>query len=124
MLVSLSGGVPSESPTRVTSDVYGAGDGVRSVECNGSTYPAAMRSRDGRLCFSTVDGVATIAPRDAARRNPRPPPVRLEAAVVDGRENPKRFTELHGGVVQVESEEGKGSTFRVVIPERAVPPAS
>ena len=71
--------------SRVTSEVYGAGDGVRSVECNGSTYPAAMRSRDGRLWFSTVDGVATIAPRDAALRNPRPPPVRIESIVIDGR---------------------------------------
>jgi len=69
---------------RVSSAVYGAGDGVRSVECNGSVYPSAMRSRDGRLWFSTVDGVATIAPRDALVRNLRPPPVRIEAVTVDG----------------------------------------
>ena len=37
------------SRKRVNSVVFGSGDGVRSVECNGSTYPAAMRSQDGRL---------------------------------------------------------------------------
>ena len=70
---------------RVTSTVFGSGDGVRSVECNGSVFPSAMRTRDGRLWFSTVDGVATILPRDAAPRNLRPPPVRVEAVMIDGK---------------------------------------
>jgi len=71
--------------TRVTSHVFDAGDGARSVECNGSTFPAAMRSRDGRLWFATVDGVATTSPREAAARRLRPPPVRIESVSIDGK---------------------------------------
>jgi signal transduction histidine kinase/ligand-binding sensor domain-containing protein len=80
---------------RVQPVVFGAGDGVRSVECNGSTYPAAMRSRDGRLWFATVDGAATIAPKDAIVRNLRPPPMRIESISIDGR----AVTDLGGLIV-------------------------
>jgi len=77
--------VASHKRARVTSRVFDAGDGARSVECNGSIYPSAMRSRDGRLWFATVDGVATISPRDAAARSLRPPPVLIESVSIDGR---------------------------------------
>ena len=77
------------SRKRVQSIVFGSGDGVRSVECNGSTYPAAMRSQDGRLWFATVDGAATITPQHAAVRNLRPPPMRIEAVTIDGKVVPR-----------------------------------
>jgi len=69
---------------RITPVAFGSGDGIRSVQCNGSVSPSAVRARDGRLWFPTNDGVATIVPRPAFPVNARKPPVRIEAVVVDG----------------------------------------
>jgi signal transduction histidine kinase/ligand-binding sensor domain-containing protein len=69
----------------LTPAVYGLGDGMRSLQCNGSVYPSGLRTRDGRLWFPTVEGVATTLPSTLARRNLRPPPLKIESIVVDGR---------------------------------------
>jgi len=55
---------------------YGIAEGMRASESNGET-PAAWRTRDGRLWFSTVRGVVVINPTTG---NPVPPPVVLEEA--------------------------------------------
>lgn len=64
--------------------VFGSGDGLRSVQCNGSVSPSGFRSRDGRLWFPTIDGVATIDPARVLTKNLRKPPVEVESIVVDG----------------------------------------
>lgn len=63
---------------------YGAGDGLKSVECAGPTQPAGWKSRDGRLWFPTIKGVAVI---DASRvaRNRLMPSVVIERLVADGK---------------------------------------
>jgi signal transduction histidine kinase/ligand-binding sensor domain-containing protein len=62
---------------------YGAADGMKNAECNGGTHPAGFKSRDGRLWFATLEGVAVVDPK-RLRRNPRPPPVYIERLAVDG----------------------------------------
>jgi len=69
----------------VDSTVFGYGDGMRNLQCNGSVYPSGIRARDGRLWFPTVDGVATIDPRVLAVKNERQPPVKVESVLIDGR---------------------------------------
>jgi signal transduction histidine kinase/ligand-binding sensor domain-containing protein len=70
--------------SHISPAVFGSGDGIRSVQCNGSVSPSAVRTRDGRLWFPTNDGVATILPRPMFAVNARRPPVTIEEVVVDG----------------------------------------
>lgn len=78
-------GVAAGRTARVATTSFGAGDGIRSVQCNGSVSPSAIRTRDGRLWFPTVDGIATILPLRTFGVNTRRPPVMIEDAIVDGR---------------------------------------
>ncbi|HSR96197.1 MAG TPA: two-component regulator propeller domain-containing protein, partial [Kofleriaceae bacterium] len=67
--------------------LYGEADGMPDRECDGSMDPAGWKSRDGRLWFPTVKGVAVI---DPAHLHPTPPADALIDGVrVDGQ--PLRF---------------------------------
>ncbi len=68
----------------VTSVSYGMADGMKSRECNGGFQPAGCRSRDGRLWFPTIEGVAVIDPQNI-KINELPPPVLIEGLVADGK---------------------------------------
>ncbi|MFA6954818.1 MAG: two-component regulator propeller domain-containing protein [Thermoanaerobaculia bacterium] len=82
--------------TSVATTTFGTGEGIRSVQCNGSVSPSAIRTRDGHLWFPTVDGVATILPQRAFPKNARKPPVKIETVVIDGKAVPT------GGEIDVE----------------------
>ena len=64
--------------------IYGVSNGLKSSEMNGGTQPAAWRSRDGRLWFSSIRGVAVIDPAHIPV-NPMPPPVKIHEFQVNGR---------------------------------------
>lgn len=66
---------------KVHSVVYGTADGMRKSE-NNAGNPAAIRSRDGRLWFSTTAGAVVIDPNDI-KTNHVPPPVVLQQFLVD-----------------------------------------
>ncbi len=86
----------------VVSTHYGSSDGMASPEAHGGSQPAGTRSRDGRLWFPTLAGIAVFDPANA-RGNPLPPPVRIEAFVVDDRNVPlSRTTTLAPGHKQLE----------------------
>lgn len=57
------------------------GDGLPSLECTGGYHPAGLRTRDGRLCFGTVAGLAVIDPKNFAAPPPPPPVVIEEIAI-------------------------------------------
>ncbi|MBX3747699.1 MAG: hypothetical protein KF833_20510 [Verrucomicrobiae bacterium] len=67
---------------RVHPGAYGTVDGLPSNQ-SASGCPSALRARDGRLWFATVDGVAVV---DAARlpRSLNPPRMVVEEVLVDG----------------------------------------
>ena len=67
----------------VVCTVYGEADGMESRECNGGFFPTGWKRKDGRICFSTVKGVALVNPADI-KLNPIPPPVVVERFVVEG----------------------------------------
>lgn len=62
---------------------YGRYDGLPSLVCSDSYQPAAWRTRDGRLLFTTLKGVVSVRPGEVSV-NTLPPPVLIESAVVDG----------------------------------------
>jgi len=64
------------------SEIFDQSDGLKSRECEGKTQPAGARTRDGRLWFPTVKGVAMIDPKKIDR-NLKVPPVYLENFLVD-----------------------------------------
>ena len=62
--------------------VFTKADGLPSMECSGRFQPSGCESRDGRLWFPTVKGLAVVDPAKV-RLNPLPPSVVIEEAVVD-----------------------------------------
>jgi diguanylate cyclase (GGDEF)-like protein len=68
---------------RLEAVVLDTADGMRTSECNGDFMPAGARTRNGRLYFPTVKGLAMV---DAAhiQQNPEPPPIVVESAWSDG----------------------------------------
>jgi ligand-binding sensor domain-containing protein len=60
-------------------------DGLPSVECTGGCQPSGCKTRDGRLWFPTVRGLAVVDPR-AITKNRRPPPVAIERVLAEGGE--------------------------------------
>jgi ligand-binding sensor domain-containing protein/signal transduction histidine kinase len=74
------GQIPSVHPL-----IYGTGDGMPTLECSGGFQPAAFRTSDGQLWFSTSKGVVIINPNDI-KRNQLPPPVHIEKMFVDGQQ--------------------------------------
>ncbi len=68
----------------VQSFAYGAADGMLSRECNGAS-PAGVKTRDGRLWFPTIKGVAVVDPR---KLNQQPPLVAIERVLLDSQALP------------------------------------
>lgn len=68
---------------KMTFQWYGLAQGMRLQRVVPWTNPRVSKTGDGRLWFSTDEGVAVI---DAKRtqKNPTPPPVRIEGFVADG----------------------------------------
>lgn len=72
------------SSYRMQGTVFDAGDGLRSMPRQREPYPTVARTPDGRLWFSTANGLATIEPRRVPQ-NLIPPPVTIEEVRADGR---------------------------------------
>jgi PAS domain S-box-containing protein len=66
----------------VSSFSYDKSDGMKSPECTGPNQPAGWKTKDGRLWFPTLKGVAVVDPEHLLV-NVTPPPVVIEAALVD-----------------------------------------
>lgn len=67
---------------KLNSVSYDEKDGMLNAECNGGRLPAAIKTKDGKLWFSTMGGVAIVDP-EAEDLNPNPPPVVIENVSID-----------------------------------------
>lgn len=70
--------------TALVCTTYGREDGLPALECTAGFSPACWRADDGRLLFTTVNGLVVVNPRDVAP-NPHPPRVIIEELHVDGK---------------------------------------
>jgi signal transduction histidine kinase/ligand-binding sensor domain-containing protein len=73
-----------DSPAYVKGTLLDAGDGLRAMPRQGEPFPTMTRTPDGRLWFSTTNGVFMLDPRHLPQ-NLVPPPVAIEEFRVDGR---------------------------------------
>ncbi|HEV7924388.1 MAG TPA: two-component regulator propeller domain-containing protein [Verrucomicrobiae bacterium] len=70
--------------TRVMPVVYGKAEGMESLECTGGFCPAGLKTRDGRLWFSTIKGLVIVDPKIISS-NSVPPAPEIEELRVDGK---------------------------------------
>ena len=68
---------------------YGKADGLPSLECQGGFQPSGCRTRDGRLWFPTVKGLAFVDP-GAIAHNPLAPLVAVEDVLIDSVERVRK----------------------------------
>jgi signal transduction histidine kinase/streptogramin lyase len=73
-----------DSPAYVKGTILDAGDGLRAMPRQGEPFPTMTRTPDGRLWFSTTNGVFMLDPRHLPQ-NLVPPPVAIEEFKADGR---------------------------------------
>jgi signal transduction histidine kinase/ligand-binding sensor domain-containing protein/CheY-like chemotaxis protein len=85
---------------RVSCVAYGTSDGLKSPECNGGYQPAGWKTRDGRLCFPTMKGVAIIDPK--ANFSEAHFPVVIENVGVRGRLLDPRLVQVPPGNGQLD----------------------
>lgn len=65
----------------------GIEDGMKSLECNGSTQPSGIKDHDGRLWFPTTRGLSMVNPGNLQVNLP-PPPVKIESIHFDQQTRP------------------------------------
>lgn len=68
----------------IDSIPYGTADGLKNKECNGGFQPAGWRTKDGRLLFPTMGGLAIVDP-NRLKTNQVAPPVVVERVAIDGK---------------------------------------
>ena len=79
---------------------YGTADGMTTRECSGGGDPAGWRSRDGKLWFPTIKGVAMIDP-ERMKTNSHAPPVVIEQILIDDKSfGPSERLELPAGTTR------------------------
>jgi signal transduction histidine kinase/ligand-binding sensor domain-containing protein/DNA-binding response OmpR family regulator len=66
------------------AELFGIDDGLRSEQGTGLSQRGAIQTRDGRLWFATLKGVATVDP--ARVRQPSPPAVAIERVTLNEHE--------------------------------------
>jgi signal transduction histidine kinase len=76
--------VAAAEKSTLAVNLFGRSDGLPSLECSGGYQPAAWRSRDGRLWFTTLRGIVSVQP-ETLRLNPLPPRLHIEEVLVDGK---------------------------------------
>ncbi len=81
--------VIDERKNSLSSLALDESDGMENRECTAGAYPPAWKSRDGKLWFPTVKGLAVVDPSGIAVNN-QPVPVIIQSVIADGKNVPPR----------------------------------
>lgn len=74
--------VLNASKGKVDFTTYGTADGLKSTQCQGGSQSPGIKSRDGRLWFATLNGIAVTHPSEPDPHR-EPPPVLIESMKAD-----------------------------------------
>lgn len=92
--------VAAGQQARVYGTMYNEAEGMQPSEGNGGHQPAGWRTRDGRLWFATIRGVAIIDPRATPSMAPT---VQIERVLLEGTEyDPRQPLEILPGQSNLE----------------------
>ncbi len=103
----------------VNAITYGRAEGMESLECTGGFHPSGLKTRDGKLWFSTVKGLVMVDPENISI-NETPPPIVVEQVLVNGvaqSEISNRASQLEFGP-GVQRVEFQYTALSLVAPER------
>lgn len=92
--------------------------GQLRFECQSGVQPAAYRTRDGRLWFSTTNGLVVVDPNHLSSNN-IPPPVQITSTIVNGQRVENRG-ELHVKPWEEKNLEIRYAGLTFVSPEKVV----
>ena len=74
--------VADHTLARVNGVAFNESDGLPKISCYGAAQPMAWKGADGRLWFTTQQGVLVLE-ANALTANPRPPPVFVDSVLVN-----------------------------------------
>jgi ligand-binding sensor domain-containing protein/signal transduction histidine kinase len=77
----------SKSGAKLSLVLYDKNDGMVSSQCNGSSKPAAWKSKDGRLWFATSKGLSVIDPNTVSFKGTHLPPAVFIEKVAGGKKD-------------------------------------
>jgi signal transduction histidine kinase/ligand-binding sensor domain-containing protein/DNA-binding response OmpR family regulator len=90
--------------------LFGTADGLATPECNYYGMPASIRTRDGRMWFTSASGLSAVAP-DVKQAESPPPAVLITDMTVNGRRAQAGQETFEPGAGSLEVEY-TGITFR------------
>ena len=67
----------------VDAAMFGRAEGMKTVQCNGSSQPAGWRTRNGRMLFPTALGLAVAEPARQTSGVLRAPRVHIKTVLID-----------------------------------------
>ena len=74
----------SDPKRKIQATLFDASDGIATSGAIGTIGPRVTKAPDGKIWFTSVDGITVIDPRHLPR-NDLPPPVHIEQVTADGR---------------------------------------
>jgi ligand-binding sensor domain-containing protein/signal transduction histidine kinase len=104
----------------VYPQVYGRAEGLLSEECTGGFCPAGLKTKSGRLWFSTLKGVVAVDPHPQSADAPAPT-VLLEEALIDGTPADIRKLVFVPGTTDGSAKPSAGRSATPAVPSRASP---